>query len=142
MKWLSEPRAYICGGILAVVGFTLGLVSVNDVNDYMTDVSLWLWCGGASWITAGLIDRHRKRFWKKHPDQEKQYEIGQTDERNLAIRGRAGYASCIITLFVLFVLLSTFVTLNQTLAAWLTGAAMILHLSGFVVASVVYSRRM
>ena len=142
MKWLSEPRAYICGGILAVVGLIMGLVTLNDSDGYLYKTGIMLWMLGASWITTGLIDRHRHRVWKKHPDQEKQYEIGQTDERNIAIRGQASYASWFITLFVLFAVLAVFLILNQTLAAWLTGTAMLLHIVGFHVAGVVYSRRM
>ena len=142
MKWLSEPRAYICGGILAVVGLAMGLFSINNLDSYLSKTSTMVWLLGVSWITTGLTYRHQQRVWKKHPDQEKQYEIGQKDERNIAILGRAGYASCIITFFILFVLLAIFLILDQNLAAWLTGGAMVLHIVGFFVASVVYSRRM
>ena len=142
MKWFRRPRAYIWGGGLMVVGLVMGLFSSGDLDGYMSKISLWFWVLGGSAIGVGLIDRYRHRFWENHPDQEKQYEISQRDERNVAILGRAGYASCIITLFVLFALLGVFLTLGQTLAAWLTGAAMVLHLAGFFTAAAVYDRRM
>jgi len=138
MKWITATRAYIFGGSLFAVGLVVGLMSSGVVSR----VAMMLCALGGSAIGVGLTARHRQRVWNKYPDQQKQYEIDQNDERNIAILGRAGYMSWFITLFVLFAVLATFLILGQTLAACLTGAAMLLHIVGFLVAATVYSRRM
>lgn len=75
-------------------------------------------------VTAIVMDRIQRRWT---PEQRKEAQRGETDERNVAIRKEAAQSSWYWTLYLLWGLFILCLILHQPLYIALSAAAVVLH---------------
>jgi len=72
----------------------------------------------------------------------KELQIEEKDERNIAIRGKASQTAYLITTILLLVILVVFICINLNIAALLTGLVMLVHSFSLVFLIAYYSKKM
>ena len=94
---------------------------------------------GGSWIGLSSIKLYQI---KKNPQKYQEQIIGQYDERNIAIRGYAGYATFIITLAAIGIMLFMFMFLDDTLALVIGVGLFLIHIVSFLLFAIHYSKKL
>jgi uncharacterized membrane protein len=93
---------------------------------------------GVGLVAVGVVSMFVA--WK-NPKYKKQQEINMKDERNIQIRGKAGYGTFVITMFTLLALAIAMLALEQFVACALTICALVIHTLSFFTALFYYGRR-
>ena len=93
---------------------------------------------GGAWIGIGGIKLYQI---KKKPKKYEQQLIGQYDERNIAIRGYAGYTVFIITLITASIMSLAFLFLDYTLPFIIGAGLLLIHIVSFLFFMRYYGKR-
>jgi len=115
----------IVGIILSIVGFTGNLILKSENPAFSFTAGF-----GNSWICLGAVFTFLSR--NQSAEKIKKREINQKDERNIAIREKSGLFAYIITVFLMTILMFTFIFLNIMLAFWLVFAFLMIIIFSFI----------
>ena len=94
---------------------------------------------GGSWIGISSIKLYQI---KNKPKQIEEQIIGQHDERNIAIRGYAGYATFRITLATISIMLLIFLISDYTLPLIIGIFLFFIHISSFSFIARYYDKKL
>lgn len=94
---------------------------------------------GGAWIGISSIKLYQI---KKKPGKIEEQMIGQHDERNIAIRGYAGYFSFRITLATISIMLLIFLILDYTLPLTIGSVLFLIHFFSFLFITRYYNKKL
>lgn len=94
---------------------------------------------GGAWIGISSIKLYQI---KKKPRKIEEQMIGQHDERNIAIRGYAGYFSFRITLATISIMLLIFLILDYTLPLIIGSVLFFIHFFSFLFITRYYNKKL
>lgn len=94
---------------------------------------------GGAWIGISSIKLYQI---KKKPKKYEEQIIGQYDERNIAIRGYAGYVTFITTLLTIGIMLFIFMFLDYTLPLIIGAGLLLIHIISFLLLTIYYGKRL
>lgn len=124
--------------ILLIIGIIISIGSIVLAN-----MSKFEFIGGISglggaWIAISVMKLYQIR---KKPKKVKEQIIEQYDERNIAIRGYAGYATFITTLLTISIMTFIFMMLNCTWPIIIGVGLMLTHIISYLFFIVYYSKK-
>jgi hypothetical protein len=137
MNFKKEQTTYtilLIIGIVVLIGGT-AVVKMMDFDNLVGGIS---GLGGA-WIGISGIKLYQI---KKKPKKYEEQIIGQYDERNIAIRGYAGYATFITTLLTISIMSLIFMFLDYTLASIIGAGLLLIHIVSFLIFARYYSKKL
>ena len=123
----------ISGFVVLIVGATIAKIAGFD--NLIGGIS---GLGGA-WIGISGIKLYQI---KKRPEKYEEQIIGQYDERNMTIRGYAGYATFITTLLTIGIMSLIFMSLDYTVPMIIGVGLLFIHIISFLFFSRYYGKRM
>lgn len=94
---------------------------------------------GGAWIGISSIKLYQI---KKKPKKIQEQIIGQQDERNIAIRGYAGYATFRITLATISIMLLIFLILDYIIPLIVGVVLFLIHFSSFLFIARYYDKKL
>lgn len=94
---------------------------------------------GSAWVGLGVFGVFLSKL---SPKRVKQMEIDQNDERYIQIREKSGYASYLITMFILTIGIFLSFALDNSLACILAMSALAIHIAVFFIALFYYDKRL
>lgn len=100
--------------------------------------------GGISGLSGAWIGISSIKLYqiKKKPKKFEEHIIGQNDERNIAIRGYAGYTTFITTLITISIMSLIFMFLDYTLPLIIGAGLLWIHIISFLIFTRYYGKRM
>lgn len=121
-------------GIIVLVGGTV-VVKLTGFDNLI---------GGISGLSGAWIGISSIRLYqiKKKPKKYEEQIIGQNDERNIAIRGYAGYATFITTLLAISIISLIFVFLDYTFALVIGAGLLLIHIVSFLLFARHYGKKL
>lgn len=137
MKLKKEQNMYtvlLIAGIVVLIG-GVAIVKITGFDNLIGGIS---GLGGA-WIGISSIRLYQIKKKPKH--YEKQI-IGQYDERNIAIRGYAGYATFISTLLTIGIMSFIFMFLDYTLPLIIGAGLLLIHIVSFLLFARHYGKKL
>jgi anaerobic C4-dicarboxylate transporter len=138
-KHLSTYIFYIGIGAFAA-GLVLNAL-FGEMEGAIRTLSFVLTGFGTGIIIVGVINNFRIRRLKNDPEKAKQLEIDETDERNIRLREKAGYATWHSTMFIFAALTIAFSVLDNKIAFWVTLGALFVHIFSFNIFISVYNKK-
>lgn len=136
MNFKKDKTTYtilLIAGIFIVIG-GVAIVKITGFDDLIGGIG---GLGGA-WIGLSSIKLYQI---KNNPQKYEKQIIGQYDERNIAIRGYAGYATSIITLVAIGIMLFVFMFLDDTLALAIGAGLFLIHIVSFLLFARHYGKK-
>lgn len=94
---------------------------------------------GGAWIGISSIKLYQI---KKKPKKIEEQIIGQHDERNIAIRGYAGYNTFRITLATISIMLLIFLILDYTIPLIIGAVLFLIHFLSFLLLARYYNKKL
>ena len=129
----SDKYLFGAGWALLAIG------TVTKALDFRQDV-LGLVLGiGCGFILVGTVSMFIKT---RNPRYAKQQAIEQSDERNVQIRGRAGYSTFFLTTFLLAALEIALLILEYYTASLLAAFVLLAHAAGYFIAAYYHSKKL
>jgi hypothetical protein len=129
----ADKGLFGAGWALLIVGT---LVRIFDRDQNALGFASGLGCGFILVGTISMLIKYR------NPKYKRQEEIAQKDERNILIRIKAGYMSCLVTTLSLITLEIVFLIVDNWFACLLTICALAIHMIAFLVALYYYNKRL
>lgn len=120
-------------GIVVLIGGT-AVVKITGFDKLIGGIS---GLAGA-WIGISSIKLYQI---KKKPQKYEEQIIGQYDERNIAIRGYAGYATFITTLLTIGIMSFVFMFLDDTLPLIIGAGLLLIHIVSFLFFARYYGKK-
>lgn len=137
MNLKKEQNIYTALLITGIVIFIGGIVVVKITGyEYLIGVISGL---AAAWIGISIIKLYQI---KNKPKKYEEQLIGQHDERNIAIRGYAGYATFITTLLAISVMTIIFLALDYTLPLIIGAGLLLIHILAFLIFARHYGKKL
>ncbi|MCL2834421.1 MAG: hypothetical protein FWD78_14715 [Treponema sp.] len=128
-------------GIAVLAAGLLTAAFFPDANGVMRHLPAVLIGFGVGLIVPGAIFMVMLKGTKKNPEKARQLEIDEKDERNIRLREKAGFTAWFITLFVIVVLLLTFLLIDNETGKWLALAALFIHVASYRIFYVIYKNK-
>ena len=122
----------ISGFVVLIVGATI--VKMTGFDNLIRGISGL----GGSWIVISGIKLYQI---KKRPEKYEEQIIGHYDERNMAIRGYAGYATFITTLLTIGIMFLIFMWLDYTIPMLIGVGLLLIHIISFLFFSRYYGKK-
>lgn len=122
----------ISGFVVLIVGATI--VKMTGFDNLIGGISGL----GGSWIGISGIKLYQI---KKRPEKYEEQIIEQYDERNMAIRGYAGYAAFITTLLTIGIMSLIFMWLDYTIPMLIGVGLLLIHIISFLFFSRYYGKK-
>jgi len=137
MNLKKEQNIYT---ILLIVGVVvlIGGIAVVKITGFDNLIGAIGGLGGA-WIVFSSIKLYQI---KKKPKKYGEQIIEQYDERNIAIRGYAGYATFITTLLTISIMLFIFMVLDYTLPLIIGAGLLLIHIFTFFLFAGYYGKKL
>lgn len=88
----NQPRRYLL--YIGIAIFAVGILLKHlfpAQEGAMQSLPFVLSGLGVGIISAGVANMLRKRKIEQNPEKAREYEIAEKDERNILLRGKAGY---------------------------------------------------
>lgn len=140
MKKQQKSYIFYMGILIFVIAILLIILMPNAEGPL--GVLPYVLCGfGLGIIGVGVVCTIRMRKIKQDPKKARQYEIAEKDERNIRLREKAGYASWIITLFVMAILSMVFIIFDYKIACLLAIIALFIHVISLFVFIAIYDKK-
>lgn len=138
----KRPKVYIfyMGIAIFAVGMLLKFL-LPEASRAMLTLPAVLTGFGAGIVGVGVANILRIKRIENNPEKAREYEIAEKDERNIRVRERAGYAAWHVTLFILGILMLTFVFLDDYVACWFVLGALFIHIAGLFVSITIYNKK-
>lgn len=140
MKKQQKSYIFYMGILIFVIAILLIILMPNAEGPL--GVLPYVLCGfGLGIIWVGVVCTIRMRKIKQDPKKARQYEIAEKDERNIRLREKAGYASWIISLFVMAILSMVFIIFDYKIACLLAIIALFIHVISLFVFIAIYDKK-
>lgn len=124
--------------LIAGIFILMGGVVIAKITGFYDLIGAVSGLGGA-WIGVSCTKLYQI---KKNPKKYEKQIVGQYDERNIAIRGYAGYATFITTLVAIGVMVLIFMGLNYTLAFIVGAGLLLVHIVSFLLFARHYGKKL
>ena len=129
-----------------VIGFVIGVVLlfiglflfINPEQKTLRGTCLGVGCGLIGGNIAGIITDSMK---KRNPATYKEYEIAEKNERNIALREKAGYITWYMTLLAICILSFVLLFLDYKIPCFLTLGLMGIHIIGYFSALLILDKK-
>ncbi len=136
MNLKKEQTSYTIQLIIGICVVAGGLVFAN-ISGY--DKIIFATSGfGGVWIAISII---RLYLIKMKPKKYEEKMIDQSDERSIAIRGYAGYATFLLSMFVTSIMTLIFALLDYTFLPIIGGALMLMNYIIFILSVKYYNKK-
>lgn len=140
MKKQQKSYIFYMGILIFVIAILLIILMPNAEGPL--GVLPYVLCGfGLGIIGVSVVCTIRMRKIKQDPKKARQYEIAEKDERNIRLREKAGYASWIISLFVMAILSMVFIIFDYKIACLLAIIALFIHVISLFVFIAIYDKK-
>jgi len=137
MNLKKEQNMYtvlLIAGIVVLIG-GVAVVKITGFDNLIGGI-----CGlSGAWIGISSIKLYQI---KNKPKKYEEQIIGQYDERNIAIRGYAGYATFITTLLAIGIMSFIFMFLDYTLPLIIGAGLLLIHIVSFLLFARHYSKKL
>lgn len=94
---------------------------------------------GGAWIGISSMKLYQIR---RKPELYEEHIIGQQDERSIAIRGYAGYASFMTTLLAISIMTLLFLHLDYTYPLAIAAGLLLIHIVSFFLYAGYYGKKL
>jgi hypothetical protein len=136
MNLKKEQTMYTVLLIVGIAVFIGGIVVVRITGfDNLIGATSGL---GGVWTGVGIMNLFKI---KNQPKKYEEQMIGQNDERNIAIRGYAGYATFITTFLGICLMASVFIVLDYTVPLIIAAGLFLVHFASFLLFAIYYSKK-
>jgi hypothetical protein len=124
--------------ILLIIGVIMLIGSIVLAKTIDFDLIGVLSGFGGAWIGISIIKLYQI---KKKPKKIEEKMIGNNDERNIAIRGYAGYFGFKITLAAISIMLLIFIVLDYTVPLVVGSVLLFIHFFDFLLLTIYYDKK-
>ena len=136
---MNIKNTQIVQTIKLIIGFTIiiaGVIAAKLTNYYNLIVLV-------SGLGGGLIGSSAMKLFqiKKSPEKYEKRLIELSDERNITIRGYAGYATFITTLLAIGLTTLAFLFLDYTVSMIVGAGLLLIHIISFFIFSAYYGKK-
>ncbi len=130
----------LCAGIAMIAaGILLSIFSQANENGALTGILTGF---GAGLTSVSIVRMVNEKKLDKNPELAKAVKINETDERNVRIREKAGYASWYFTMFMLLAIAMVLLVLDYDVGCWIALGAMLLHNIAFFAFQNYYNKKL
>lgn len=137
MNLKKEQTVYTILLIVGIVVF-IGGTAVVKLTGFDNLIGLIGGLSGA-WIGISSIKLYQI---KKKPKKYEEQIIGQYDERNITIRGYAGYATYITTMLAISIMTFIFMFSDYSLAPIIGAGLLLIHIVSFLLFASYYGKKL
>jgi|GEM_PF-1896211 len=136
---MNIKNTQIVQTVKLIIGFTIliaGIITAKLTNYYNLIVLV-------SGLGGGLIGSSAMKLFqiKKSPEKYEKRLIELSDERNITIRGYAGYATFITTLLAIGLTTLAFLFLDYTVSMIVGAGLLLIHVISFLIFSAYYGKK-